>query len=337
MQRIHARYPFLSAAREAVEAADVDLASVVREGGAPVERGVERVERALVDGTVAANRSWSARAELLSYPVARVLVSLVDVPGAVEKYARAEATLAYERFTDDFDEETQLKSTDDGTLSLDALLSDFDAGGDVRPIGDGTFAVRVGTYLELAAPLSGTRWRLATRVLADGHVTVSRRELYELLREAVRVRVADGLPLSVPDPIAGALDAEVANLHDTLAPVERTDGVDRFEPSAFPPCVQTLVARARESETSATGRFALLTFLASTGAEFERVATLLDDASADLREQYERLAGDDAQFAPPSCETMQANGDCYNPDELCETINHPLAYYEQRLELVEGE
>lgn len=337
MQRIHARYPFLSAAREAVEAADVDLASVVREGGAPVERGVERVERALVDGTVAANRSWSARAELLSYPVARVLVSLVDVPGAVEKYARAEATLAYERFTDDFDEETQLKSTDDGTLSLDALLSDFDAGGDVRPIGDGTFAVRVGTYLELAAPLSGTRWRLATRVLADGDVTVSRRELYELLREAVRVRVADGLPLSVPDPIAAALDAEVANLHDTLAPVERTDGVDRFEPSAFPPCVQTLVARARDGKTSATGRFALLTFLASTGAEFERVATLLDDASADLREQYERLAGDDAQFAPPSCETMQANGDCYNPDELCETINHPLAYYEQRLELVEGE
>ena len=51
MQRLHARYPFLSGAREAVEAADVDLVSLVREGGPAVERGVERVRRALLEGT----------------------------------------------------------------------------------------------------------------------------------------------------------------------------------------------------------------------------------------------------------------------------------------------
>ncbi|MFC7176515.1 hypothetical protein [Halosegnis marinus] len=200
MQPLHARYPFLAAAREAVEAADVDLAAVVREGGAPVERGVERVERALVDGTVAPERSWSTRAELLSYPVARVLVSLVDVRGAVEKYARAEAALAYERFTDDFDDDTRLKSANREGLSLDAMLADFDLAVGVTPTGDGRFEVAVGTYLDLAAPLDGKRWRLAVRPLADGFVAVSRRELYELLREAVRERVADGLPSPCPTP-----------------------------------------------------------------------------------------------------------------------------------------
>jgi DNA primase large subunit len=330
MQRLHARYPFLAAAREAVEEADVELGAVVAEGGRPVERGVERIERALVDGTVAAEGHWGARAELLSYPVARVLVSLVDVPGAVEKYARAEATLAYERFTDDFDEETQLKSAGEGTLSLDALLADFDLSGEVTPTGDGRFEVAVGAYLDLAAPLDGTAWRLAARPLADGLVTVTRGELYELLREAVRGRVADGLPLSVPEPVADALAEEVAALRDTLAPVERTGDVDRFEPAAFPPCVRTLVEQVRAGEAGETGRFSLLSFLAATGADFDRVATLLD-GSDDLRYQYERLANDGAQFAPPSCVTMQANGDCHDPDALCEEITQPLAYYERRL------
>ncbi|WP_255151629.1 DNA primase large subunit PriL [Halorarius halobius] len=334
MQSLHARYPFLGASRDAVEQADVDLAAVVREGGAPVDRGVERVERALVAGSVAPQTRWGTRAELLSYPVARVLVSLLDVPGAVEKYARAEATQAYERFTDDFDEDAQLKSTAEDTLGLDALLADFDLAGDVEPTGDGRFSVAVGAYLRLAAPL-GDDWRLATRALHDGRVDVRRRELYDLLREAVRRRVADGLPLSVPEPIAGALSGEVERLRESLSAVESTRDVDTFAPESFPPCVQALAERGRNGELGDTGRFALLSFLASTGAPFEQVAALLGvrdlDAADDLRYQYERLAGDGAQFAPPSCETMQANDDCHDPDDLCASIGHPLAYYEKRL------
>ena len=95
MERLHARYPFLEASREAVEAADVDLAALVAAGGPAVERGSERVRRALLEGTTVTEepRAYSDRAELLSYPVARVLVSLLDVPGAVEKYAAAESAL----------------------------------------------------------------------------------------------------------------------------------------------------------------------------------------------------------------------------------------------------
>ena len=334
MQSLHARYPFLGVSREAVEAADVDLAAVVRDGGAPVDRGVERVERALVAGTVAPEGRWGTRAELLSYPVARVLVSLLDVRGAVEKYARAEATLAYERFTDDFEADAQLKSASEGSLTLESMLADFDLAGDVQPTGDGRFAVAVGAYLRLAASL-GDDWRLATRALHDGQVTVTRRELYDLLREAVRRRVADGLPLSVPDPIAEALADEVETLRDSLSAVERTRDVDTFAPTAFPPCMQTLAEQGREGELGETGRFALLSFVASTGAPFEQLAALLGvrdlDAADQLRYQYERLAGDGAQFAPPSCATMQANGDCHDPDDLCADIGHPLAYYEKRL------
>lgn len=330
MQRLHARYPFLDASREAVETADVDLATVVQEGGPAVERGVDRVERALVEGTVAPESRWSVRAELLSYPVARVLVSLLDVRGAVEKYATAEATIAYERFTDDFDADTKLKSTSDDALTLPSLLADFDVSSDVTAVGDGRFEVGVTTYLELAAPLDGRRWRLATRALADGTVIVSRRELYELLREAVRERVADGLPLSVPDSIADALAPEVQTLQDALAPVESTSDVDEFVPAAFPPCIDSLVEESREGDISTTGRYALLTFLAATGASYAEIAAVVGDDEERHRYQYERLAGENgSQFAPPSCATMEANGDC--EPGACGDFSHPLAYYEHQL------
>ncbi len=133
MDPLHARYPFLDGARESVREADIGLVAVVTgdERHPAVERGVERVRRALVDGTVRPapddERRWGTRAELLSYPVARVLVSLVDAPGAVEKYASSEADTAFERFTDDFQNpDDGLKSTADTAISLDALLAEFD-------------------------------------------------------------------------------------------------------------------------------------------------------------------------------------------------------------------
>jgi len=36
-------------------------------------------------------------------------------------------------------------------------------------------------------------------------------------------------------------------------------------------------------------------------------------------------------FAPPSCATMKAYGDCVDMDDRCERIRHPLAYYESAL------
>jgi len=100
MNRLHARYPFLSSAREAVEASDVDLAAVVRRDGEVVDRAVGRVENALDGGTVGEPHRRT-RVELLSYPVARVLVSLVDEHVLTRKYARAEAQTAYDRFREE--------------------------------------------------------------------------------------------------------------------------------------------------------------------------------------------------------------------------------------------
>ena len=341
MERLHARYPFLDASRAAVEAAGIDLAELVVAGGPAVERGHERVERALMHGTTAAEepRLWSVRAELLSYPIARVLVSLLDVPGAIEKYAAAEAATARERFVEDFEADLELKSAGGERLTLDRLLADFDLSGRVEAIGDGRFGLDVTAYLELAAALEEPQWRLARRPLSDGTVPVGRPALYTLLREAVGRRVRDGLPLSVPAEIEEPLSAELASLRRSIADIDPPMSFETVTPGLFPPCMRSLLSRARDDgglgRLTDYSRFSLVSFLLATGLDAEGVIALCDVPESDrgsVRAQIDRLADEDGPVAaPPSCVVMDEYGDCVNADDTCETIRHPLSYYETKL------
>lgn len=335
MERLHARYPFLSAAREAVGEAGVDLAELVAEGGPPVERALDRVESAIETGRVG-DPNRSPRVELLSYPVARVLVSLVDRPELTRVYARSEAATAHERFRADF-EDDGLKSTSGGRISLDRLLAEFDLSGAVRVGDDGTARVAVGPYLRLAGELDGEEWRLAARDLHDGVVPVEREELHALIREAVRARVAEGLPLSVPDAVADALADERGAIETALADYDHPRGIDLVVPGLFPPCMRALLDRARSGEDLPPhSAFSLLAFLTGIGMDGEEVAALCDLDHEAVEYRVSRLRGEaGGDYPPPSCATMQAYGDCVNRDDLCSEIATPANYYARRIEGVE--
>lgn len=339
MEALHARYPFLDASREAVSEADVDLAALVEEGGPAVERGHERVERALLEGTTAPEepRLWSTRAELLSYPIARVLVSLLDLPGATKKYAAAEAATARERFVEDFEADLGLKSTPGERLTLDRLLADFDLGGGVEPTGDGRFDVAVTAYLELAGELDDAGWRLAERPLEAGTIPITRPELYTLLREAIGSRVGEGLPLDVPDSVAEPLSRELSSIRRAIADLDPPMSFEAVVPGLFPPCVRALLTRAKEGAALPDhSRFSLVSFLLAAGLDAEGIVELCslsgEDAEA-VRAQAQRLRDDETSVAaPPSCTVMDEYGDCVNTDEVCETVRHPLSYYERRID-----
>ncbi|MDZ7700976.1 MAG: DNA primase large subunit PriL [Halobacteriales archaeon] len=331
-----ARYPFLSAAREAVIADDADLASLVADGqGRAVERAMARVESAIESGTVGGAHRDS-RVELLSYPVARVLVSLVDDPGLTRRYAHAEAETATARFRDDR-EGASLKSVDREPLTLEALLEEFGLADVVEPTEHG-FRLGVSTYLSLADGLDGERWRLVSRELADGAVPVAEDEFHELLREAIHDRVAEGLPLTVPDEIADALAPRVAEVRSQLADHGADWEFDEVDTALFPPCVDALLERAAgDGELPDHSRFALASFLATVGlptqVAVDRLAahpSLSEAAASSLLDHVADASG--AEYPPPSCATMVAYGDCVNQDALCDRIGHPLEYYRRRLD-----
>ena len=337
MEPLHARYPFLQSARLAVESADVDLETVVLEDPAVVQRATERVRRSITDGDVGPPHRRT-RVELLSYPVARVLVSLVDAHILLRKYARAEAASAYDRFTEELADSTELRSVDGDRLSLSALLEEFDLAPHVHETNEG-YRVDVGAYLATAADQWGDEWRLVNRELADGEVPLTADELHVLLRQAVRQRVEEGLPLAVPDAVADALEAEVARIDELLAELELTRDIDTVVPDRFPPCMKHLLDEVQQGKHLAHhSRFAIAAFLASIGMTTDEIVDLFGVnpgfGEEQTRYQVDHIRGETSptDYSPPSCATMQSYGDCVNMDDRCETISHPMAYYEKALE-----
>lgn len=356
MDPLYARYPFFQGAREAVREAELSPAALVRAGAPAVERGRERVERALMEGTVASEepRRWDDDTEVLSYPIARILVSLIDTPAAVEKYAIAEAATARERFDADFAADDDPGTARRTRASLADVLREFDLADAIRPEredppgsgrrrssrrGPTHYWVRLGAYLDLADAGWGGRWRLVNREVAGGEVRVTADDRSRLLEAAVERRVAAGLPFEVRgseggDAIAEALAPAVADLRGLLNDHDATGrtSVEAVVPALFPPCMRALVQRARDDDDlPTTATFSLTSFLVALGMDAAEVTTLLDadgEAADRIETRAEYLAErDGTQYPPPSCATMKAYGDCVDPDERCETISHPLSYY----------
>ena len=326
MDPLYARYPFFEGAREAVREADISPAALIAEDAPAVERATERVERALMAGTVAAEepRRWDDRERLLSYPIARILVSLIETPAAVEKYATAEASTARERFAEDFAADEDFQSTGQRRASLDEVLREFDLESAVRPepvdsasnrgTGGRTrsgnrggrdpthYWIRLGPYLELADTDWGERWRLVNREVADGEVRIPAEGLLRLLETAVERRVAASLPFEVRgtdggDAIAEALSDAVSELRSLLDDHETagTGGVDTVVPALFPPCMRALVRRARGDESlPAHAEFSLVSYLVALGMDADDVLTLLGaDESGKSDKKDESDEGDE--------------------------------------------
>ncbi len=344
MKSLHARYPFLSAARGAVEAAGVDLADLVASEDAVVERGLERIEWAITEGTIG-EQHRRTRVELLSYPVARVLVSLVDQHILLRRYGRAEARTAYDRFSEELAATAEFQSTRTERLDLETLLVEFDLEDSVHEVGeaaDGEYRIDVGPYLEHAAGEWGDEWRLVNRPLADGQVPIDHDELLVLLRRAVQRRVTDGLPFEVPDEIADELTEEVERIRELLDDLDLTREIDTVVPELFPPCMKHLLDKVQKGEhLEHHSRFAIAAFLTSIGMTTDEIVELFQVnpgfGEEQTRYQVDHIRGDTSptEYSTPACATMQSYGDCIGKDDVCEDVineSHPLNYYEHRIE-----
>ena len=349
MDALHAKYPFFEGARDAVAGASASLPALVADDAPAVERARERVERALREGTVepaagAFGRDavdHDARAELLSYPIARILVSLLDAAPAIDKYAAAEAATARERIEADLASDDALASTATPTVDLQTVLAEFDLETAVvaEPARRGReptdYWVDVGAYLRLADPAWGDAWRLVNRPLADGAVRVDREELLRALETAIERRVRDGLPFELSDDgvIRSELAARVDELRRLLRERSYAGPVDVVVPALFPPCMQNLIEKAeRDVHLSATESFALMAFLVGIGMSPDEVVAFCAATSLDaegIRYQTAYLADDrGTQYPPPTCETLAKLGICHNEDDHMRVAPDPLGYYE---------
>ncbi|MFW5977939.1 MAG: DNA primase [Halohasta sp.] len=351
---LYARYPFLEAARPAVGEMGVDIETLITEGAPAVDRGRKRVERALLAGRVDAEEpdEWRDEDELLSYPIARILVSLLDSGAAIEKYAAAEAKTAVGRLRADFEAgDDGLRSTTSARLDRETILEELDLSTAIRPESTHPsrdpewFRVGVGNYLRLASGDRGDDWRLVNREVVGGDVRVAREELFALLQTAIQRRIAEGLPfegLTEGEGIVEPLESDLAELRRLLSERTVVGKIDFVNRELFPPCIENLLQKAEDGiELEGFESFTLMAFLTGIGMDADEIVEFCAESSLDpegIRYQTEYLKDDrGTQYPPPSCETLSAYGICHNEDDHWKVASHPLAYYQARLDENEDE
>src|SRR5688572_26064360 len=330
-----AYYPFLPEVRDAVRELGPDLAAVLTSPlyASVRARACERVEGALENGIppVAVTDERGALMELLSVPVARMLVVRLAERQLTTRYAQAEAFRVHGALSRDPDPEAVARAA--AAVGL-PLAEDGEA-----------FRLHFADFLR-AAP-SDPAWKLVLRTVDKGQVRIERKDAVRLVQEALSRRVLEELEAErgkpMPPPVEEALEPLVDRVTPRLDAARDSWTSGDFgpvQPDLFPPCIKEIFeALKRKENVPHHGRFAMATFLNTIGWGSEQILDYLSSTPNFDREksryQIEHVTGQKGvqAYTPPGCATMQTNGVCPldKRDKVCFTIKHPLSYYRKQL------
>ncbi|MCD6468121.1 MAG: DNA primase large subunit PriL [Thermoplasmata archaeon] len=324
-----ARYPFLSEAKEYVKTLNVSVDELLLDLTYEKARifGVERVENAVQKKNVGERRLLSEAdylAEILSYPVARMIVVCVDDAYFLRKYALGESVHAY--------------------LNLRNESADFLAavGGDiglsVKVDGDRLY-VHFIDYIRYA-PTRYRDWKMVNRPLKNGYIVVSRRDFARLLQECLRRRIVEELEeRSCSETVQDAFPEELGRFRNMAAMQRKrfeAQPVGRISVTKLPPCMKDILASMQAGENIPhMGRFAFVAFLNALGVNSGEILKLFSTApdydEERTRYQVEHVTGriSSTKYAPPGCEKMRTYGLCPRDkmDDICKRVKNPVVYY----------
>jgi DNA primase large subunit len=162
------------------------------------------------------------------------------------------------------------------------------------------------------------------------------------MQEALRRRIERELPLTISPAVKNKLAPSIQKISLELGEMKQRWGAQGTSGGAksvlrLPPCMKRLLRMVQSGENVPhVGRFALTAFLHELGSSSQDIVDLFG-TSADFDEdktryQVEHITGkiSGTEYTPPSCETMRTYGLCWEPDELCERVKHPLTYYRRK-------
>jgi len=304
-----------------------------------LDRAESRIEEAILFRTVS-QKSPNDDIEIPSFPIAVMMVAATADSLIKSRYALAEAKRASELLKDERKENVMEIAN---TFNWELRIVD----GDINaPSCD--FALRFPDFLKNATGFHDEKWKLVNRLLFDGEVYLTKREVSRLLEEEVR-RYIEGkldtkvgsLPQSIMDRINQLKQLAIAKRGE----IRREETPKDVIIAAFPPCIKRVYdTMASGRPVSHIGRFALTSFLVNIGMTVENVVNFFRSVSdfdeRMTRYQVEHIAGvrgSRTKYIPPRCDTLRTHGICHTTDETCEKIRHPLAYYRRKLKSIKAE
>lgn len=323
-----AHFPFVNGALKYVEALDFKLDELFYDKAfEPIrERGKERVIEAIGNGITrrAAPDRINAEKELLSYPVARIIVSCVNDGFLIRRYALAEAESA----------NVLIKKLPDD--SLKEFASDFN----IATLMNGqSFIIHFTDYVRYASAMRDPRWKLVNRKMIHGDVHLRKEEFTRILQEAIRKRIESGLPLDVPKEVCAALEYNLKEIRNSLNARKSEFSIEEFKeiiPDCFPPCMVHALSDVKAGvNLPHSMRFALTSFLLNIGMNIEGIIELFK-VSPDFDEERTRYqvmhihGATGTKYTSPSCATMITYGNCSGRERLCDRVSHPLGFYRKK-------
>ena len=329
-----AKYPFLSEASDYVRELGLSIEELSAPEFTPVlDRAEKRLEEALSKGRVSGDLT-NESAEILSFPISNLILSLVGEERARRRFALAEAKRAYELLRQESPEKIEhIAST---TFSWKVKRLDLKLG---RRFYD--FALSLPNFLHNSIHLREARWNLPNRVLDHGFVYVTRDEAARLMEEEVKMKILERSGRT-PDKVPRLFESRVDRAKGLV--VKWLGVPTKYElpkvplPEAMPPCVRHLIDSLDEGKNvQHMGRFTLASFLLNIGTGEEDVVRLFkpatDFSERMTRYQVEHIGGKRGgrtKYTCPMCTTLKTHGVCYKPDEICEAIRNPLSYYKAK-------
>jgi DNA primase large subunit len=332
-----AKYPFLKETARYITPLELqidDLASASMD--LVLKRAEERVTLAITSLRIRDldKKVKDENAEILSFPVAVLLVTATDSSLIKKRYALAEAKQATSELLNesknkilkvahDFNWKITLAPTEKSEVSSDYIVHFTD-------------------YLRNTSHLHDRKWKLSNSILANGSVYLKKQDTVRLLQEEIRKRIEKRLESAqldkYPEAITVLAEKLKALASESIGQSEISDYPKIIVQEAFPPCINALYDAASKSHhLSHTGRFTLVSFLVNIGMTAESLnelfKTFSDYNERLTRYQIEHIAGErgsGTRYTPPQCSVLQTHGVCKNSDDLCRRIYHPLAYYKRK-------
>ena len=323
------KYPFLKEAHSLVGSRAYALNNLLEleSGKRLAQKARDRIKAALSMDYVFDNVTGSSgdipEHEILSYAIARMIVSCMNERPVIDKLCRYESERAAYFLKH---EEPAKKEYIARSLGID--------------LRSGQMSVR--EYVELVRDIRDSKWQLVNRDVSNGNVAVSRDEAEELLKERIRSMLHGQLPLPVPDEIK----EKFKPLSDEVSAVYKERVMEQFgevDEGAFPPCMKAIISSVTDgTNIPHTARFSLTAFMHTIGMDINGIVgvfTRAPDFNVDMTMyQVDHISGGGGtEYTPPQCVTMKTYGLCC-PDGICKSkkFQHPLSYYKYKKKVTGG-
>lgn len=328
-----AKYPFLEEAGEYFRQRGFSLNDISQpDFGIVIERAKSRVLDAIYHRETSSHLG-DPEVELLSFPVALMIVKATGLDHLVKRFSHTEAVRVEKLLEDEREELVVQIFRHILKINLVAVTADAKGGGSGLHAFD--YKIPLTDYLKRATHFHQLEWKLVNRVVSQGYVYLRTHEMIRLIRQEIDGMIRARLNALPVPRLPENLDATVKDLAARSPPPPKIVSV--IAPDKYPPCVTTAQAMLEKGENLPHyARFLLTTYLVAAGRTVDDIIQMYG-RSPDFNERITRyqvehiagLRGGRVKYRPPSCRTLVTHSFCFKVPE-CSDILNPLQFGTKR-------